>query len=143
MFDQVAHYKAVRARIVSSRPTLAEIPAPAPIAPRLQPEPRIYIPPAETPQQRRARLLSGAPGSSRQIAAIYAVLDEFGVTWSEIIKNRSRANHFVLMRWRVFRALDELGLSKNQIGRITGRDHTTVMHGLRKLAQNEANYENL
>jgi hypothetical protein len=137
MLDQIAHYKAVRARIAASRPTLVEIAAPTPEA-----APRVYIAPIETPEQRRARMLAGAPGNTRWRGAIFNALDEFGVTWCEIIETRSKAKHFVVMRWRVFAALHGLGLSLSHISRLTGRDHTTIMYGIKKLAEIEADHAN-
>lgn len=58
----------------------------------------------------------------------------FGVTLDEI-KSTARTQRFVLARQAVYLiAREELGLSYPQIARhFGGKDHTTIMHGVRKL----------
>jgi len=119
--DQVAHYRAVRARIIAGhRPPPGELPPQEP----------------ETPAARRARLLHGAPASASLHAAVYPTLDALGAAWFEVF-TRKRTPLLTRMRWRVFRDLQRLGLSFSRIGRLTGYDHTTVIYGLRRLAEEE------
>ena len=56
----------------------------------------------------------------------------FGVTPKQILGKSRRAN-VVKARWEVFAALKEEGLSSVAIGRLTNRDHSTVLHALAKL----------
>ena len=131
--DQVAHYRAVRARIIAGyRPPV--------LLPGLPPGERKALPPQEPepelPAARRARLLHGAPASASLHAAVYPTLDALGAAWFEVF-TRKRTPLLARMRWRVFRDLQRLGLSLNRIGRLTGYDHTTIIYGLRKLAKEE------
>jgi len=122
--DQVAHYRAVRARIVAG------------YRPPLLPPVALTTQGPELPAARRARLLHGAPASASLHAAVYPTLDALGVAWFEVF-TRKRTPLLARMRWRVFRDLQRLGLSFSRIGRLTGYDHTTIIYGLRKLAKEE------
>jgi chromosomal replication initiation ATPase DnaA len=63
---------------------------------------------------------------------------EYGVT-VEDIDGHSRVRRIAIPRFLVYEALRELGFSYPQIGaRVGGRDHTTVMAGLRALARYRA-----
>ena len=52
-----------------------------------------------------------------------------GVSKADIL-GRSRKPHICRARWAAMRALKQRGLSASHIGRLMGRDHTTVLHGL-------------
>lgn len=53
----------------------------------------------------------------------------------DAIKGHSREPRFVKARHEVMVALRDEGFSLPRIGRILNRDHTTVMHGLRKMGR--------
>lgn len=56
---------------------------------------------------------------------------EAGVTVAQILGPQRALAPF---RWRAMKRAHEAGFSLPQIGRAFNRDHTTVLHGLRKLA---------
>lgn len=51
------------------------------------------------------------------------------------IAGKVRQAPIVAARWEVWRRLRDLGWSMAEIGRRTGHDHTSVMHGLGRLAE--------
>lgn len=52
------------------------------------------------------------------------------------IKSRVQAPHIVWARWNAWTAMREaLGWSYPHIAAITGHDHSTVMHGIKKVQQ--------
>ena len=51
---------------------------------------------------------------------------------------RNRGDTAARARWRIWRDMRAAGHSLSEIGRMGGYDHTTVMHGLRRLAEIEA-----
>lgn len=58
---------------------------------------------------------------------------EHGKTLAQVL-SRSRRSELVLPRHQAWlRCQDELGLAYTEIGRLFCRDHTTVMHALKKL----------
>jgi len=59
---------------------------------------------------------------------------DHGVTSAQIMSRESTAP-VCKARWGVMRALRDDGFTLAQIGRWLGRDHTTIMHGLRKSDQ--------
>ncbi len=82
----------------------------------------------------RHRALLGGCQSMRVRLAVWPVLDTVELTWGTIISYDKRP-HVVQARWEVYKALHDIGMSASQIGRIVGRDHTTVLHGLKRLAK--------
>lgn len=69
---------------------------------------------------------------SRKIAQKMA--ERYGTTVDEIF-GRRRFPEVVEARFHVWSVLNrQHGYSTARIGRIWGRDHTTVMHGLKKVA---------
>lgn len=70
--------------------------------------------------------------SVRAIAA--QVSAETGVPVSHIY-GRRRLPHIVRARWAVWAKARAQGLSLTQIGHATGHDHTTVLHGLRRMEE--------
>jgi chromosomal replication initiation ATPase DnaA len=79
-----------------------------------------------------ARTRLSSQGIARQIIA--AVAAEHGVTVAEIVGHR-RSLWIVKARWEAIRRVaDETGWSLHRIGRAFGdRDHTTILHALRKM----------
>lgn len=67
--------------------------------------------------------------SAAQIIATTAA--EFDVTVDEI-KGSSRVRRITVARQEAMSRLSKHGMSLNQIGRIFARDHTTVLHGIRR-----------
>lgn len=70
--------------------------------------------------------------SVRAIAA--QVSEETGVPVAQIFGHRRQAQ-IVRARWTVWQRARRQGLSLPQIGGATGHDHTTVLHGLRRLEE--------
>lgn len=64
------------------------------------------------------------------IRIVDRVAQETGVP-SGLILSDTRAKHVVDARWLAFFAAREAGFSLKHIGRAMGRDHTTVLHGIR------------
>lgn len=65
----------------------------------------------------------------KQIIARMAILHDVEV--DEIV-GPSRMRHICEARWAVMREMRNRGLSLGRIGQLLNRDHTTVMHGLRR-----------
>lgn len=59
-----------------------------------------------------------------------SVAKEAGLTLAEMSKNR-RLPHIVAARREAWRRAHEAGMSFSDIGRQTGKHHTTVMDGVR------------
>lgn len=85
------------------------------------------------PTERHRALLSGCK-SIRVSLAVWPILNTVELTWGTIISYDKRP-HVVRARWEVYKALRDAGMSTPQIGRIVGRDHTTILHGLKRLAK--------
>ena len=120
-----AHYAAVKARIAGAarrpppqvQPLLVVRPAP--------PEPE----PDEEPDL-RPPLLAGAPiGRTRDL--VEPVLQRHMVTWKQVA-GRDRKQAIVAARQECMWVLNKAGMSLPMIGRFMRRDHTTVLHGVRK-----------
>lgn len=56
---------------------------------------------------------------------------QYGLTASDLI-GPSRVRSVCIVRWRAMKALRDKGRSLSSIGRLLRRDHTTVIHGLRR-----------
>jgi hypothetical protein len=116
--QQRAHYRAVRARIAATRP------APPPAAPDLAPPPA-PSPPAPDPV---ARL----PVSDRTRQSLRHVLAAYGATWDDVTGPAHHART-VTMRRAVYWLMHCNGFSLSRIGALTHRDHTSILHGLKKV----------
>ena len=68
---------------------------------------------------------------------IAQVCDEYSVTINNVMGS-SRVHDFVFARQACYFALQKMGLSSTQIGRLMGRDHSTVLHGI-KIHKERAN----
>jgi hypothetical protein len=115
--QQRAHYRAVRARIAGTRP------APPPPAPLAAPDP----PPLAAPDP-VARL----PVSDRTRQSLRHVLAAYGATWDDVTGPAHHART-VTMRRAVYWLLHCNGFSLSRIGALTHRDHTSILHGLKKV----------
>ena len=116
--QQRAHYRAVRARIAGTRP------APPPAAPP-PPPPPAPPPPAPDPV---ARL----PVSDRTRQSLRHVLAAYGATWDDVTGTNHHART-VTMRRAVYWLLHCNGFTLPRIGALTHRDHTSILHGLKKV----------
>jgi hypothetical protein len=116
--QQRAHYRAVRARIAGTRPAPPPPPAPRQAA---APDPP---PPAPDPV---ARL----PVSDRTRQSLRHVLTAYGATWDDVTGPAHHAR-IVTMRRAVYWLLHCNGFSLSRIGALTHRDHTSILHGLKK-----------
>lgn len=65
------------------------------------------------------------------LGIINKVASEHGVTFEDVMGN-SRMQHVIYARHECFNALQNAGLSSSQVGRLMGRDHTTVLHGAKR-----------
>lgn len=90
------------------------------LAPLLVPPPRVRAAPARRPVRDIAIEVSAETG--------IPVADIYG---------RSRRAPIVRARRMVWQRARSQGLSLPQIGRTTGHDHTTVLHGLRRIEAEE------
>lgn len=80
------------------------------------------------------RLMEGMPVVSNRIKlAVVVVLDEYAIDWKSLF-DKDRCRFKSAIRWKVFDALREEGLSLLEIARVCGVDHTSVLHGLRKIS---------
>ena len=78
-----------------------------------------------------ARTRIASQGVARQIIA--AVAKEHGVTVAEIVGHR-RSTWIVAARWEAIKRVSlETGWSLPRIGRVFDRDHTSVLHALRRM----------
>jgi hypothetical protein len=115
--QQRAHYRAVRARIAGTRP-----------APPPPPAPRQALPPPPAPPDPVARL----PVSDRTRQSLRHVLAAYGATWDDVTGPAHHART-VTMRRAVYWLMHCNGFSLSRIGALTHRDHTSILHGLKKV----------
>jgi hypothetical protein len=84
-----------------------------------------------------AGLLPGKSGSVRASnLAARAVAKEWGITIKELL-GPSRSMRLVDARAAVAALLREAGYSYPEIGKIIGRDHSSVFHGLKRREENQ------
>lgn len=48
------------------------------------------------------------------------------------IKSHTRRAHIVLARWDAWKRAHDQGVPLAEIGRLTGRHHTSILHGIRE-----------
>ena len=124
----VEHYKAVRARITNQKPPQVKMLSPPP-----QPEPEVIEPPE--PRDER-------PHPDPRMQILRECAKEYGCTVSDML-GKYRNENIILARRKAMWRLHKRGtMSLTQIGRYLNKDHSTVLHALRKyeksLAQGEA-----
>jgi len=144
--DLVAHYRAVKARI-AARQTTVQAPAQIPVQPPVQ------TPRKRAPRKSRAKpraplpsvVLMRANGDpppppaepSRPHARVRKIVEPIlrarETPWDDVI-SPSRRHELIATRIVVYVALHNAGFSMKQIGRFCERDHTTILHYLRKWA---------
>jgi chromosomal replication initiator protein len=131
----VANYPAVRARLmgVATRP-LPPPPVPQPVAVELVQPPREI-----SPEEARvtAVLAEMLPARIRKIQR--EVCAQHGVTLDEMLSPSRKATVTEARQWAMWRVYHEIAarmsprMSLPDIGHRFGRDHTTVLHAVRKM----------
>lgn len=74
-------------------------------------------------------MIPGRPLSGREIIAKVAAEHRMTV---DDLTGPSRVRAVCIPRWRAMREMRERGLSLTRIGELLNRDHTTIVHGLRR-----------
>jgi hypothetical protein len=113
------HYKAVRARLHAGRP------------PDRPPEPDRPPPVDLGPLMREAHAMADTPIGPRWKYILREVAKRHNITIDELIGPR-RVKRLVDARIEAYHLLRERGYTLPQIGNRMNRDHTTILHGLRK-----------
>lgn len=79
------------------------------------------------------KLMEGMPVVSNRIKlAVVVVLEEYAIDWKTLF-DKERCRFKTAIRWKVFDALREEGLSFLEIARLCDVDHTSVLHGIRRV----------
>jgi Bacterial dnaA protein helix-turn-helix len=115
--DVIAEARTVRARLLDGQ-AAAVAPAPAPT-----PAP----PPAGAPE------LHWRPPSGAQIREIVA--RHYGLTRAEVQGESRRAEYVLPRHVAMYLCVRLGGLSLTLTGRVLNRDHTTVLHGVKRVAR--------
>ena len=121
--EQIEHYKAVRERISggTAKPKIVQ---------EIQPEPKIRVEPDFSQPEPKIRV---EPDFRKRIIAECAA--EFGITANDILGN-SRVAHIVMARRKAAWIFHQRGtMSYPQIGRILNKDHSTIIHAVRRYKQ--------
>jgi hypothetical protein len=121
--DAIAHAKAVRERLYG-KPKRAVV-----ILPKRPGDQRSIT---EQQIEWRRTLLHGCRLSRRLKLLILPVLEEADMPWS-LAMGGARTLRIKTVRWRIWRVLNDAGLSPTAIGQATGHDHTSVVHAMKKL----------
>jgi hypothetical protein len=123
--DLQSHYAAVRARI--TRPITTNITKSIKLPVVAVPEPE----PAPEP----IRWMDGAPPMAKEIAlSVKYILQAYGFTWREAFASRrDNVSRHRNARAAIFWLLHCRGWSYPKIGKLCGRDHTTVIWSLFRL----------
>ena len=79
------------------------------------------------------------PKSRELYEAVIAAAEETTLVGRRVIEGRSQAAGHVFARHACMVALFNLGLSASEIGRLFGRDHSTVLHAFDKLKNSGGN----
>jgi len=77
---------------------------------------------------------TGIPPHQLWLALVYTEAAWAGVSPVAVIEGR-RLGGAITARYRAYRVLRLMGYSLPGIGRVVGRDHSTIMYGLRKLGE--------
>jgi chromosomal replication initiation ATPase DnaA len=78
------------------------------------------------------------PSEDLWVRIVEDVAKKYQVTIRHLM-NPGKDKRLVRARWEMFYRMHvEVGLSLNEIGRRTGKHHTTVMHGVRRYKQEKA-----
>ena len=129
--DLTARYRDARKRTYISKPVFVTRPAalvkPTPVARVLSAKP--------TPVKPPARRLGGATRRATVIDIQRMLAWEFGVTRNDILSHRRDWQAVAARQAAVWLTKEMLPLSLPQIGKLFGgRDHTTILHSIRKIS---------
>lgn len=80
-------------------------------------------------EHERIRLESMMTPHERKMLRIREACAEGGITYERLM-SRDRLPEVVRVRQRLFYEFRQTGMSLPEIGRLFGRDHTTVLHGV-------------
>jgi len=117
--QQRAHYKAVRARIAGAA-------APRPLAPvAAVPSPPEPVEPPPDP-------VASLPVAQATRDGLRCVLDAYGATWDDVV-GPSRRTCYDAPRRAIYWLLHCRGFSTVSIGRLTRRDHSSIVYALSKV----------
>lgn len=123
----VEHYKAVKHRISIEAPMKnGKVPVLPPTVTIIPPE--VYFP--EKPKTPDEELTKGL-FPKRFAKILLPVLREYNIPFEELSSNR-RFQKYQIPRFRMYAMLRDAGYSLNEIGGIFNRDHTTILHGIRR-----------
>lgn len=134
MTNWAEHYKAVRQRL-NQAAQIKKVAPKKPIEDYVMPRPLPEV--SESVEQIQRRRLKGCPLSMRRQALVLPLLEEFDLTWERLWEKDRRAVMHKPRR-KVWLKLWEDGMSIAQIGRMTQRDHTTVLWGLRAVKKEQS-----
>lgn len=81
-------------------------------------------------EHERIRLASMMTPHERKILRIREACAEGGITYERLM-SRDRLPEVIRVRHRLFYEFREMGMSYPEIGRLFGRDHTTVLYGVK------------
>lgn len=89
--------------------------------------------------RKTAFLMKGFSGRQSARYVIAKVLVKHGMTFIDIA-GQAKSQKFVDCRFEIYyRLRRELGLSLMQVGRMLNKDHTSVLHGYRRMEEKIAN----
>jgi len=133
---QRAHYAEVRRRLLGApaKPVIALGMIPPKPKPPVQPV--LVSPPPPPPPMPVIVVPPGEPAfitqRRKREALLAMVAIEHGITRDELMSS-SRRLHIVRARHDAFyRLVKDLQYGYSDVGRVFGKDHTTIMHGVRK-----------
>lgn len=123
----VEHYKAVKHRIAVEAPMKAgKFVISKPTVTIVSPE--VVFPDREqTPDD----VLTKGIYPKRYIPHLLPLLREYQIPFEELMSER-RFARYQIPRFRMYHRLRECGYSLSEIGNIFNRDHTSILHGIRR-----------
>lgn len=62
---------------------------------------------------------------------VIPILKKYNIDWQTIVNHRKFA-HLLVPRYEVYKALYDKGYSSARIGKLCNRDHTSILHSLKK-----------
>mgnify|MGYP001766087188 CR=1 FL=1 len=133
------HYKAIRARLRSAKPALAILPPPP--RPEVKPAPAKLTEvrslwPDELPSVQeflRAVEIGALQKSTANAILLATVMEEqYGLERGKILGGDRRARCALHRQEWFYYVVNTFGFSLPKTGKLIGRDHTTVLYGLRR-----------
>lgn len=87
---------------------------------------------------RKVQQVHASPAERATVAQAARAVERLTGVPATLIRSPSRTKRVVRARWLAMKIAHDCGLSIAGIGRALAMDHTTVMHGLRKIAAEQA-----